>query len=67
MGIDAKDKWGFYNFNDQDFSRFPKGSLVVVRRDHIGVPLDKIDQFEKIETIRELDGNETFYIYYRDR
>ena len=67
LGIDAKDKWGFYNFNEQDFSRFPKGSLVVVRRDHIDKPLDKIDQFEKIETIRELDGNETFYIYYRDR
>lgn len=67
LGISAKDKWEFYNFKEQDFSRFPKGSLVVLRRDHIDTPIDKVGQFEKIETIRELDGNETFYIYYRDK
>lgn len=60
-------EWELYDFREGEFSRFSAGSLVVVRRDHIGAPLDNTGAFEKIETIRELDGSETFYVYYRDK
>ncbi len=55
-----------YDFNTEDFSKFPAKSLVMVRSDHVLGKRDKYGFFEKIETIREPDGNESFYIFYRD-
>lgn len=67
LGINAINKWEFYNFKEQNFSRFTKGSLVVIRSDHIEKPIERIGQFEKVETIREPDGSESFYLYFRDK
>lgn len=56
----------FYDFNTEDFSKFPAKSLVMIRSNHISERLDRYGFFEKIESIREPDGNESFYIFYRD-
>lgn len=66
LGKNLNDLWEFYDFKSEDFSRFPPASLVVLRTDHAPGRQDRIGPFEKIETIREPDGNESFYIYYRD-
>lgn len=58
--------WEVVDFGNQDFIKFNKGSLVVLSSANfpIGKP-DKIGGFEKIETIRELNGAETFLIYFK--
>ena len=65
----AKNKYNFQPANDpvffdsikQDFSEFPQGSVVVMGAWNI-----QVVGFEKIETIREPNGNESFYVYYRE-
>lgn len=58
--------WEVVELGDQDFTKFKKGSLVVLSTANfpVGKP-DKIGGFEKIETIRELNGYETFLIYFK--
>lgn len=52
---------------EEDFSQFPSGSIVYIKSDHMQRhPPDHIGSFEKIEVIREPDGYESFYVYYRD-
>ncbi len=51
----------------KEFSFFPIYSLVVVKAEDISGRIDRVGKFEKIETIREPNGYETFYIYYRDK
>ena len=56
-----------YDFRSENFTRFNEKSLVILSTASVpnGKP-SKIADFEKIETVREPDGNETFFIYYRD-
>lgn len=49
-----------------DFTKFPAGSIVAIQVSDIPNKPDKIGGFEKIETIRELNGYETFLVYYKD-
>ncbi len=49
-----------------DFSSFPIYSLVVLKAENASGRAGKVGGFEKIETIREPNGYETFYIFYRD-
>lgn len=58
--------WEVVEFGNQDFTKFKKGSLVVLSTANfpVGKP-DKIGGFEKTETIRELNGYETFLIYFK--
>ena len=58
--------WDVVELGNQDFTKFKKGSLVVLSTANfpVGKP-DKIGGFEKIETIRELNGYETFLIYFK--
>lgn len=57
----------YFDPAQEDFSSFPIYSLVILRAEDILGRIDKLGKFEKIETIREPNGYETFYIYYRDR
>lgn len=67
----AKNKYEFDSENDpvffdsvkQDFSEFSKGSVMVVKA---GATQILGAGFEKIETIREPNGNESFYVYHRE-
>ncbi len=62
---DLKSKTKYFNPIREDFSKFPKGSLVALSVSSVAQDKpNKIGQFEKIETIRELDGTETFLVYY---
>ncbi|KKU48210.1 MAG: hypothetical protein UX67_C0020G0008, partial [Candidatus Woesebacteria bacterium GW2011_GWF2_46_8] len=49
-----------------DFSSFPIYSLVVLKAENASGRAGKVGGFEKIETIREPNGYETFYIFDRD-
>ncbi|MCK4588301.1 hypothetical protein KAT60_00605, partial [Candidatus Woesebacteria bacterium] len=65
---DIKDKQVFFDYKTVDFSKFAPGSIVLIEHDHAPPGRqDHIGPFEKIEIIREPNGYETFYIYYRDR
>lgn len=61
FGADLKNKTLFFDTNYEDFTTFPEGSLVVTNR-----KVADIRNFEIIEIIRELDGTETFFVYWRD-
>jgi hypothetical protein len=50
----------------ENFANFEKGSLVVVPFYDFPVRSDRVGNFDKIETLREPDGNESFYVFYRD-
>lgn len=58
--------WEIVDFVNHDFTNFKKGTLVILSTVNfpVGKP-DKIGGFEKIETIRELNGFETFLIYFK--
>lgn len=67
----AKNKYEFVSDNDpiffdalkQDFSEFSKGSVIVIKAGNA----QKLGSgLEKIETIREPNGNESFYVYYKN-
>ena len=65
---DIKDKQVFFDYKTVDFSKFAPGSIVLIGYDHAPPGRqDHIGPFEKIEIIREPNGYETFYVYYRDR
>jgi len=51
----------------QDFSRFPQGSLVAVKTSDIPSKPDHVGAFEKIETIHEVNGDESYLVYWRDK
>ena len=51
----------------KDFSIFSPGSIVAIKSGNVQRSKPEyIGEFQKIETIKELDGNETFYVYYRE-
>lgn len=66
LGIDVSDKLNYFNPDETDFTKFAQGTLVVVKFDDAGKKEDNKGPFEKIETIREPNGYETFYVYFRD-
>ncbi len=67
MSIDVSDKTHLFDPVAEDFSLFPKESIIAIKSGNVSNSgVDKINDFEKIEIIRELNGNETFYVYYRD-
>jgi len=63
---DVLQPWEFFDYNKQDLSTLPEKSLVVLIAGEVKTRNDKIGQFEKIETIREPNGNESFYIFYNN-
>lgn len=65
-GKNLKDKTLFFNPKFEDFTKFPKGTIVAIQAGDLPTKPDKIGGFEKIETIRELNGYETFLVYHRD-
>lgn len=64
---DLESRAKYFDPASEDFSSFPIYSLVVLRAENAPGRADKIRMFEKIETIREPNGYESFYIFYRDK
>jgi 4-amino-4-deoxy-L-arabinose transferase-like glycosyltransferase len=64
---DLISKASYFDPAIQEFSSFPVYSLVVIKAEDISGRQEKVGRFEKIETIREPNGYESFYIYYRDK
>ena len=62
---DLKSKAVYFDPGLEDFSSFPGYSLVVIKAESLTGKPEKIGGFEKVETIREPNGYESFYIYYR--
>jgi len=67
LSSDLESRAIYFDPTSIDFSSFPIYSLVVVKAENGPERIDKVGNFEKIETIREPNGYETFYIFYRDR
>ena len=63
---DLEERAKYFDPRSQDFSSFPVYSLVVLKAENALGRADKAGSFEKIETIREPNGYETFCIFYRD-
>lgn len=57
----------FFDAKTIDFTKFSPGSLVILAPSDVSGRSDRYGLFEKIETIREPDGRESFYIFYRDK
>ena len=55
------DEVTYFDSNGEDFSKFPKGSIVVSNK-----RFQSLGNFEIIETIRELDGVESYFVYWSD-
>ena len=66
FGVNLQDKVSYFNSTYKDFKDFDKGSLVVIGSGYFKERVDKVGDFEKIEVIREPDGHESFYLFYRD-
>lgn len=66
FGQNLKNKVVYIDTRFVDFSKIPKYSLVATQVSDIPEKPNKIGGFEKIETIRELNGYETFLVYYKD-
>lgn len=65
--VNLENKWSFYDYKLDSFSDLPEKSLVVVASSHgVGISDNVVGEFERVEIIREPDGNESFYLYYRD-
>ena len=64
---DLESRAKYFDPASEDFSSSPIYSLVILRAENAPERTDKIGMFEKIETIREPNGYETFYIFYRGR
>ena len=65
FGKDLSGRTIYFNPQVQNFSKFPVYSLVAISESNIRLKPDKIKGFEKIEIIRELNGYETFFVYYK--
>ncbi len=52
----------YFDSHKENFVNFPVYSIVVVDRKNVGS-----GSFDIIETIRELDGTESYFIYWRNR
>lgn len=65
-GSNLKDKEIIFDYTKEDFSKFPQKSLVLVAANHIIGRNDWEGEFEKVEIIREPDGKESFYLFYRN-
>ena len=66
LSSDLSSRAKYFDPRSQDFSSFPAYSLVVLKAENVSGRAGKVGGFEKIETIREPNGYETFYIFYRD-
>ncbi len=66
FGKDLKSKVEYVDARSIDYNKLPKGSLMAVQVGDIPLKPDKIGGFEKIEIIKELNGYETFLVYYKD-
>lgn len=64
-GVSLDEKLKLYDYLKDDFSLFPKNSLVLVASNHVVGRQEKMGKFEKVETIREPDGRESFYVFFR--
>jgi len=66
--INISDKQIYFDYIKEDFTNFPKKSIVLIQKGHLSGlgKEDVVGEFEKVETIREPNGNESFYVYYRD-
>ena len=51
----------FFDSNSEDFTKLPKGTIFVSSR-----KFQELFKFEIIETIRELDGVESYFVYWSD-
>jgi 4-amino-4-deoxy-L-arabinose transferase-like glycosyltransferase len=49
----------YFDSNSEDFTKFPDGSIVITNKKFLN-----LGGFENIETIRELDGVETYFVYF---
>jgi len=67
FNVNLDDKVVYFDYMKEDFSSFPVGSLVVLSSNHITGRANWVGKFEKIEIIYEPDGNESFYLYFRDK
>jgi hypothetical protein len=62
------EKVKYFDFSKEDFTKYIPGSLFVVRSQNApNTKETKIGDFERIEVIREPDGRESFYVFYRTR
>jgi hypothetical protein len=64
---DLSERAIYFDPTSEDFSAFPIYSLVILKSDAVAGRVDWVGKFEKIEVIREPNGYETFYIFYRDK
>lgn len=67
FSADLSSRARYFDPRTQDFSLLPIYSLVVLKAENAPGRIDKVGSFEKVETIREPNGYETFYIFYRDK
>jgi 4-amino-4-deoxy-L-arabinose transferase-like glycosyltransferase len=67
LSSDLERRAVYFDPTSIDFSSFPIYSLIVVKAENAPEIIDKVGNFEKIETIREPNGYETFYIFYRGK
>jgi 4-amino-4-deoxy-L-arabinose transferase-like glycosyltransferase len=67
FNVSLSDKVVYFDSGKEYFSKFSAGSLVVISSNNIVGRENWIGKFEKVETIREPDGNESFYLYFRDK
>lgn len=66
FGKDLKNKTVYFDPRFENFPNLPSRSLVAIQVSDIPTKPERIGLFQKIETVRELNGNETFLDYYRD-
>lgn len=68
LAIDADKKIELFDFSEEEFTTHGPGSLFVIRWDNAPKSREReIDGFERIEVIREPDGNESFYVFYNSK
>lgn len=67
LSSDLESRAIYFDPTSIDFSSFPIYSLVILKVENAPGRIDKVGNFEKIETIREPDGYETFYIFYKSK
>lgn len=66
FGKNFRDKTIYFDPNAVDFGILPKNSLIAVQANDILGNLDIVNGFENVEIIKELNGYETFLVYYKD-
>jgi len=57
----------FIDLREESLLNFPNNSVVLIYARKIRERKDWLGKFEKIEVLREPDGVESFYLYFRDK